>query len=68
MTNETTNTTNTAKTEDTLTMADHAEAWIKEQGKPIPVRFTPEWKKLYYLWIDYAFDYNKQRNRYLGFE
>lgn len=55
-------------TNDTETLADHAESWAKEQGKTIPARGTDEWTKLYESWIDYAFDYNKQRNRHLGYE
>ena len=52
--------------ESELTMADHAESWMKENGYVIPERHTEEWKRLYAKWIDYAFDYNKQRERYLG--
>lgn len=51
-----------------LTMADYAELWMKESGYTIPGRDTEEWKQLYAKWVDYAFDHEKHRNRYLGVE
>lgn len=38
-----------------MTLADHAEAWTREQGKEVPERDTPEWEVMYEAWIDYAF-------------
>lgn len=38
-----------------MTLADHAEAWWKEQEKTVPERGTGEWDKMYAEWIDYAF-------------
>ena len=38
-----------------LTLADHAEAWARENGEDVPVRDTPEWQVMYERWIDYAF-------------
>lgn len=43
------------KTPDQMTMHDHAEAWMTEQGKAIPARDSQEYKALYAQWIDYAF-------------
>ena len=38
-----------------MTLADHAEAWTREQGRDVPPRNTPEWQIMYNAWIDYAF-------------
>jgi len=51
-----------------LTLADHAEAWMKENGHEVPPRKSEEWNELYTQWLDYAFDYNKQKNRAFGME
>ena len=43
-----------------MTLADHAEAWAKEQGETVPPRNTAMWRELYERWIEYAFrDTNK---------
>ena len=39
-----------------LTLADSAEAWIKEQGLEVPERETVEWEVMYSKWIDFAFE------------
>lgn len=56
------------KSYDSMTLADYSEAWMKENGHTVPPRDSKEWKELYMSWIDYAFDYNKQRNRAFGRE
>jgi len=38
-----------------MTLADHAEAWARENGKIIPPRDTPEYEKLYKEWHAWAF-------------
>lgn len=38
-----------------VTLADHAEAWTREQGKVVPARDTPEWDVMYAAWVDVAF-------------
>jgi len=38
-----------------ITLADHAEAWMKETGRYIPAWGTKEWDIAYSEWIDYAF-------------
>lgn len=38
-----------------MTLADHAEAWTREQGEPVPARDTPEWTVMYEAWIEFAF-------------
>jgi hypothetical protein len=42
-------------TSDTMTLADHAEAWARESGQPVPERATPEWGALYTRWRAFAF-------------
>jgi hypothetical protein len=42
-------------TDNEMTLADHAESWMKENGYKIPSRESTEWKNLYEKWIDYAF-------------
>ncbi len=37
------------------TLADHAEAWWKEQGEEVPIRHTEAWKLMYKEWVEYAF-------------
>lgn len=39
----------------TMTFAEHAEAWYQEQGREVPPRNTPEWKKMYEDWHTYSF-------------
>jgi hypothetical protein len=39
-----------------ITLADHAEAWWKEQGNTVPERHTPNWKEMYQKWVAYAFE------------
>ena len=44
-------------------LADHAEAWAKSEGIPIPPRDTPAWLQMYESWIDYAFeDFDKKED------
>ena len=38
-----------------LTLAEHAEAWWREQGNTVPERNTNEWREMYEKWVDYAF-------------
>ena len=38
-----------------MTLADHAEAWAREQGCHIPNRDTKEWIILYEEWVTWAF-------------
>lgn len=38
-----------------LTLADHAEAWTRKQGQPVPPRKTPAWQAMYEAWHAYAF-------------
>ena len=38
-----------------MTLADHAEAWHKENGNSIPARDSEEWEVMYQSWIDFAF-------------
>ena len=43
-----------------MTLADHAEAWTREQGKQVPARNTPEWETMYEKWVEFAFaDFTK---------
>jgi len=53
---------------DKTTLADHAEEWMKDEGFSIPERNTKEWNDLYAKWINYAFDFEKQRKRAFGIE
>jgi hypothetical protein len=38
-----------------MTLADHAEAWQREQGKEVPAHDTDEWKAMYEAWATWAF-------------
>ncbi len=38
-----------------MTMAEHAEAWWREQGRAVPVRDTNDWQRMYKQWINFAF-------------
>jgi len=38
-----------------MTLAEHAEAWWKEQGKEVPPRGTEEWQEMYETWVEWAF-------------
>lgn len=38
-----------------LTLAGHAEAWWKEQGKKVPKRKTKAWQTMYIAWHTFAF-------------
>jgi hypothetical protein len=38
-----------------LTLAEHAEAWWREQGKRVPRRGTARWQKMYETWAEWAF-------------
>ena len=37
------------------TLADYAEAWMRETNRPVPSRDTPAWQSAYEEWINYAF-------------
>lgn len=39
----------------TMTLADHAEAWWREQGNTVPPRNTDEWQQMYETWVEWAF-------------
>ncbi len=38
-----------------MTLADHAEAWQREQGREVPVRGTDDWQAMYEAWATWAF-------------
>jgi hypothetical protein len=38
-----------------MTLADHAEAWCKEQGNEVPARDSDEWQRMYETWATWAF-------------
>lgn len=38
-----------------MTLAQHAEAWWREQGQTVPPRETKQWDEMYRAWVDYAF-------------
>lgn len=39
-----------------MTLAEHAEAWGREQGKEVPSnRQSPEWETMYFAWWKFAF-------------
>lgn len=38
-----------------MTLADHAEAWTREQCAPVPPRGTAEWQAMYERWHEWAF-------------
>ena len=38
-----------------MTLADHAEAWWREQGKKVPPPDTDEWRAMYEAWVAWAF-------------
>lgn len=44
---------------DTMTLADHAEAWARMLGYPIPPRASWEWMALYEAWAGWAFDFSQ---------
>ena len=45
------------KSPECLTLAEHGEAWWREQGKEVPPNSeSPEWDKMYFQWIDFAFN------------
>jgi len=47
-----------------MTLAEHAEAWWREQGKKVPRRNTKKWKKMYEKWVAFAFkDFGKNPPR-----
>lgn len=40
-----------------MTLAEHAEAWWREQGKEVPPnRQSPEWETMYLAWWKFAFE------------
>ena len=38
------------------TLADHAEAWLRERGQTVPRRNDPSWPGLYHEWVRFAFE------------
>ena len=38
-----------------MTLADHAEAWWREQGNEVPARDSNQWQKMYETWVEWAF-------------
>lgn len=38
-----------------MTLADHAEAWTREQGRKVPRRNTKAWQRMYERWVRWAF-------------
>jgi hypothetical protein len=38
-----------------MTLADHAEAWHREQGKKVPPRDSAKWQQMYERWATWAF-------------
>jgi len=38
-----------------MTLAEHAEAWWREQGRKVPKRNTKKWREMYEKWIRFAF-------------
>ena len=42
------------------TLAEHAEAWWREQGKGVSRRNTKEWQRMYETWVAWASDLHGQ--------
>ena len=40
---------------ETMTFAEHAEAWWSESGHTVPRADTPEWREMYETWVEWAF-------------
>lgn len=40
---------------ETMTMAEHAEAWARDNGEFVPPRETAEWTAFYERWVEWAF-------------
>ena len=38
-----------------MTLADHAEAWCRDQERHVPPRGTDEWQTMYEEWVEWAF-------------
>lgn len=38
-----------------MTLAEHAEAWQRENGREVPPKDTPEYTAMYEEWVEYAF-------------
>lgn len=47
---------NPGNSEVIMTLAQHAEAWWREQGKEVPPRDTREWQEMYEQWVAWAFN------------
>jgi hypothetical protein len=48
--------------ENAMTLADHAEAWCREQGKEVPPPDSAEWQTMYEQWVAFAFqDFGRQK-------
>jgi len=40
---------------DSMKLYEHAEAWQRERGKPVPERYSKEWRKMYEEWAVWSF-------------
>ena len=38
-----------------MKLYEHAEAWQRERGKPVPERYSKEWRKMYEEWAVWSF-------------
>ena len=38
-----------------MTLAEHAEAWWREQGNKVPFRNSKQWQQMYETWVEWAF-------------
>jgi len=43
------------KNPDKMTLAEHAEAWWKENGNMVPPKDTLEYENMYEKWHEFAF-------------
>jgi hypothetical protein len=40
-----------------VALADHAEAWWREQGQEVPRRDTDKWRRMYEAWVAWALEF-----------
>ena len=43
------------KTDEEMTLAEHAEYWWRQEGKEVPPRGTDQWQAMYETWVNWAF-------------